>query len=108
MSEGVPTIVLMSGIIDLIEWRRARAAAAAAFPAAAEDGAADPEVVTRLDRAAERLFDLVSKALEVDGRLQPRVETELLAIMGELTVGLVSQAAVRAERLAKDLAAAAH
>jgi len=96
----------MSGIIDLIEWRRARDEAAADSPAAAEGGEPDPEVVARLDRAAERLFDLVSKALEVDGRLQPKVETELLAIMGELTVGLVSQAAVRAERLAKDLATA--
>ena len=97
----------MSGIIDLIEWRRARERNQDEPPA--EDAARsepDPAVVARLDRAAERLFDLVSKALEVDGHLQPKVETELLAIMGELTVGLVSQAAVRAERLAKDLAAA--
>jgi hypothetical protein len=34
------------------------------------------------------------------------VETELLAIMGELTVGLVTQAAKRAERLADHLARA--
>ncbi len=98
-------MVFVSGIIDLIEWRRARDEAAAVSAPSAEGGSPDPAVVARLDRAAERLFDLVSKALEVDGRLQPRVETELLAIMGELTVGLVSQAAVRAERLAKDLSA---
>ena len=96
----------MSGIIDLIEWRRAREDAAAASAPASDVAEPDPAVVGRLDRAAERLFDLVSKALEVDGHLKPKVETELLAIMGELTVGLVSQAAARAERLAKDLAAA--
>jgi hypothetical protein len=97
----------MSGIIDLIEWRRAREGNQDRPPAEDTAGSEpDPAVVARLDRAAERLFDLVSKALEVDGHLQPKVETELLAIMGELTVGLVSQAAVRAERLAKDLAAA--
>ena len=99
-------MVVMSGIIDLIEWRRAREDAAAASAPAGDAAEPDPAVVARLDRAAERLFDLVSKALEVDGHLQPKVETELLAIMGELTVGLVSQAAVRAERLARDLAAA--
>jgi hypothetical protein len=99
-------MVCVSGIIDLIEWRRARDLAAVASAPAAEGGGPDPAVVARLDRAAERLFDLVSKALEVDGRLQPRVETELLALMGELTVGLVSQAAGRAERLVKDLSAA--
>jgi len=95
----------MSGIIDLIEWRRAREGRH--DPPLADDAPGsepDPAVVARLDRAAEKLFDLVSNALEVDGRLQPKVETELLAIMRELTVGLVSQAAVRAERLAKDLA----
>ena len=63
-----------------------------------------PEVVARLDRAIERLHHLVSGVLESSGRLQPRVETELLAIMGELTVGLIPEAASRAERLADRLA----
>jgi hypothetical protein len=94
----------MSGIIDLIEWRRNRDDVQGQGPPTDAAGPEpDPAVVARLDRAAERLFDLVSKALEVNGRLQPRVETELLAIMGELTVGLVSQAASRAERLAERL-----
>ena len=60
--------------------------------------------MSRLDRAVERLHTLVSRALDSNGNLSPTVETELLAIMGELTVGLVPQAARRAERLADRLA----
>ncbi len=63
----------------------------------------DP-AVARLDRAVERLHGLVAGALDGRGRLTPGVETELLAIMGELTVGLIPEAADRAERLAARLA----
>src|SRR3989442_6200430 len=97
----------MSGIIDLIEWRRLREAPEGELqrrehaPGMPEP---DPRGVARLDRAAERLYELVSRALEATGRLEPGVETELLAIIGELTVGLVTQAARRAERLADQLA----
>ena len=48
---------------------------------------------------------LVSEHVGRGRRLGPSVETELLAIMGELTVGLVRQAAQRADRLAERLAA---
>jgi len=41
------------------------------------------------------------------GRLDPRVETELLAIIGEVSVGLVTEAASRAERLVGKLQARA-
>ena len=64
----------------------------------------DDPAVARLDRAVERLHGLVSGALDGRGRLTPGVETELLAIMGELTVGLIPEAANRAERLAARLA----
>ena len=99
----------MSGIIDLIEWRRLRETPEGE-PQRRENApgmpAPDPRGVARLDRAAERLYELVSRALDATGRLEPSVETELLAIMGELTVGLVTQAAKRAERLAEQLARA--
>ena len=64
----------------------------------------DDPAVARLDRAVERLHGLVSGALDGRGRLTPGVETELLAIVGELTVGLIPEAADRAERLATRLA----
>ena len=63
----------------------------------------DP-TVARLEVAIQRLHRVISLALDARGRLEPKVETELLAIMGELTVGLVTEAASRAERLADRLA----
>ena len=63
----------MSGIIDLIEWRRLREAPEGELqrrehaPGMPEP---DPRGVARLDRAAERLYELVSRALEATGRLQ--------------------------------------
>ena len=62
----------------------------------------------RLQQAVDRLSPLVSRALDAGGRLRPQAETELLAIMGELAVGLVDEAALRAERLAGSLASAEH
>jgi hypothetical protein len=92
----------MDGIVDLFEWRRRKAGEAAA----AGDGElpADP-TVERLERAIDRLAPLVNGTLEAGHQLQPRVETELLAIVGELTVGLVDEATSRAERLVKKLQA---
>ena len=57
----------------------------------------------RLERAVERLAPLVSGVLDVGGRRETRMETELLAMIGELTVGLVAEAAGRAERLTRRL-----
>ena len=88
----------MAQVLDFEEWLQRRAAGAT--------GPGVPRDVLRLDRAVQRLHALVSRALESSGRVQTKVETELLAIMGELTVGLVGEAAQRAERLAERLASA--
>jgi hypothetical protein len=112
----------MSSVVDLAAWKVRRhgtgpgleaglsAEDSTAFttvrrhPAFGQSAAADDLSVDRLDRAVQRLHALVSGALDACGRLQPRVETELLAIVGELTVGLTREAADRAERLADELA----
>ena len=93
----------MDGIVDLFEWRRRKTADATATGAGKSP--ADP-TVERLERAIDRLAPLVNGALDSGRQLQPRVETELLAIVGELTVGLVDEATSRAERLVKKLQAA--
>jgi hypothetical protein len=92
----------MSTIVDFAAWRRRRDPHEGLETE--DPGPQDPSV-TRLEAAIHRLHGLVSLALDGRGRLQPKVETELLAIMGELTVGLVPEAASRAERLADRLAA---
>ena len=101
----------MNEVADFAAWRRQRRAADGGVGGMATEGAAvvplplpDDPAVARLDRAVERLHGLVSGALDGRGRLTPGVETELLAIMGELTVGLIPEAANRAERLAARLA----
>jgi hypothetical protein len=97
----------MDSIIDLVAWRRRRHDDVDVGPAGAETpvtNAGEPSV-DRLERAVLKLHAVVSMALDAGGRLQPRVETELLAIMGELTVGLIGEAAVRAERLADRIVA---
>jgi hypothetical protein len=93
----------MSTVIDFAGWRSGRGGQSQGLTAGDTDGE-DP-LVTRLESAIHRLHGLVSLALDGRGHLQPKVETELLAIMGELTVGLVTEAASRAERLADRLAA---
>jgi hypothetical protein len=98
----------MSGVVDLAAWRRRRAPSgeleAPAEEAVDDIGAPDDPAVDRLDRAVQRLHALVSGEMGGRARLAPGVETELLAIMGELTVGLITEAADRAERLADRLA----
>jgi hypothetical protein len=92
----------MAKIVDLLEWARRREGLGAESESGnpPSDEAVSDETVARLERAIERLAPLVSRTLDAGERLQPKVETELLAIMGELTVGLVDEAARRAERLA--------
>ena len=101
----------MSDVADFAAWRRQRRVGDGDVDDMATEEAAvvslplpDDPAVARLDRAVERLHGLVSGALDGRGRLTPGVETELLAIMGELTVGLIPEAAERAERLATRLA----
>ena len=103
MSESIPRLVsVMDGIVDLFEWRRRRMAADAAT--SGPESPSDP-TVARLERAIDRLTPLVNGTLDAGRHLQPRVETELLAIVGELSVGLVDEATSRAERLVKKLQA---
>ncbi len=91
----------MDAVIDLEEWRRRREAVDS--PTSEE---VDQHVdLARLERAVERVHELVGMATDGGGRLGPAVETELLAILGELTIDLVGEAAARAERLAARLAA---
>lgn len=94
----------MDDVIDLAAWRRLRAVQAGAHPAGS-GGVESDRRVARLERAVDRLHSLISKAVDREGRLEGPVETELLAIMGQLTVGSVGDAASRAERLADRLAA---
>jgi hypothetical protein len=86
-------MLVMGSVVDLSVWLDARTGGA-------NGGGAD---VDRLEGAVERLYPLVLGALDRRGALAPRVETELLAVMGELTLGLVDEAATRAERLAGEL-----
>jgi hypothetical protein len=105
MSEVAGTIPTMDSIINLADWRRRREGEddTAGPPDGPDAESEDPSVI-RLEGAIQRLHGLVSLALDGRGRLETKVETELLAIMGELTVGLINQAATRAERLADRLA----
>jgi hypothetical protein len=92
----------MSSVIDFEAWRLRRVPGGDPFE---PDEASEDSTVARLEDAIQRLHRVISLALDGKGQLEPKVETELLAIMGELTVGLVTEAAFRAERLADRLAA---
>jgi hypothetical protein len=101
VSEAAFTILAMSTVTVLAEWRSRHAS---------EDEAlgevVDEQVdLARLERAVERVHELVGAATDTRGGLAPGIETELLAILGELTIDMVGEAAVRAERLAARLAA---
>ncbi len=89
-------------MIDLEAWRTRRELVVRPVPAA-EEREPSPEQdlpIRRLEAAIARLERLVSSGLH---RLGPRVESELLAITGAVSVGRVSEAADRAERLAEGL-----
>jgi hypothetical protein len=94
----------MSTVIDFATWR-SRKETGIGDDVQGDAPSEDPSV-RRLERAIQRLHGVISQSLDRAGRLQPKVETELLAIMGELTVGLIGEAASRAERLADRLASA--
>jgi hypothetical protein len=110
----------MDAIVDLLARRRTQtpladvdereaSAVVLAFPGlqAPSSEHENPEAMARLERAVDRLHDIVSRALLVRGRVEPRVETEMLAILGELAMDCVEDAAARAERLAQGLAGSA-
>ena len=79
----------MGEVINLSAWRE-------------RHGTADarPEALVRLERAVRRLDPAVAQVAAPDGTVDPRVETELLAITGAVSMGLTTEATQRAERLA--------
>jgi hypothetical protein len=82
----------MDTVVDLIQWRRTREAGPS-------------EELRRLEAAIQRLDQVASSTLDDGGQLEPWVETELLAIMGSLSMDLFDDAAARAEALADRLPA---
>jgi hypothetical protein len=90
----------MDAVIELAEWRRRREA----LESPAGEAVEEQVDLARLERAVERVHELVGGVADSAGRLTPVIETELLAILGELTIDLVPEAAARAERLAARLA----
>lgn len=79
----------MGRVIDLETWRIGRRTPPQSAP------------VRRLDAAVARLDPLVTAA-EQRG-LDPRTDTDLLAITGAISLGMFDEAARRAERLADRL-----
>ena len=63
--------------------------------------------VDRLERAMRRIERATGRPVGRAGRFGPEVETELLALVGQLSLGLVTEAADRAERVADQLGRAA-
>jgi hypothetical protein len=88
----------MGAVIDLVAWKERDRPAA-------EPPAGDP-ALGRLDRMFARLDPLLDD-VKRRGKREPQVETEILAITGALSLGLVEDAAARAERLAARLEARA-
>jgi hypothetical protein len=64
------------------------------------------EGLQRLDRAVGRIDRITNRVHDRGGRLAPDVETELLALLGQISLGMVAEAAARAERLADVLGSA--
>lgn len=63
----------------------------------------EADETARLERAVRRLDALTHRSLGRGTALRAGTETELLAIIGELSVGLIPEAAARAERLCQRL-----
>ncbi|HEY1329962.1 MAG TPA: hypothetical protein VGH10_00635 [Actinomycetota bacterium] len=60
--------------------------------------------IARLERAIARLDGATASILGRGARLDPETETALLAIVGEVSMGLLDEAAARSEDLATRLA----
>jgi hypothetical protein len=87
----------MGTVTDLRRWRAQRERTAAAHAVVTVDA------VRRLERAVRRLDPAVANVAAPDGTVDPRIETELLAITGAVSIGETDQALERAERLADRL-----
>jgi hypothetical protein len=84
----------MDNVIELRAWRQARSKPGA--------GSTDPSI-RRLEVAIARLERETAARFERSEKLEPALETELLAILGAVASDLVDEAADRAERLAAQL-----
>lgn len=82
----------MAEIIQLGAWRERREAERSA-----------PEAVERLERAISRLDGLLERVTGGAPKPDTRLETEMLAITGAISAGMVDRAAVLAEDLARRL-----
>jgi hypothetical protein len=87
----------MGTVTHLSVWREKRANAPASRSSVTIDA------VRRLERAVGRLDPAVAGIAASDGTVDPRIETELLAITGAVWMGETAKALERAERLADRL-----
>lgn len=90
--------------MDLEGWRARRRAgalprAAGGAPVVGAEASGPDGWIERLERAVARLEGLLPQAARPDGRLDRSLETEVLALIGELSTGLVGRAVLRADRL---------
>jgi hypothetical protein len=67
----------------------------------------DAVTIARLDRAVVSIDRATSRVAAKGGRLPPDIETELLALVGQISMGMIADAADRAERMARGLGGAA-
>ena len=93
----------MGQVIRIDRWRERAASGPDASPA--PDAQPDPSSVDRLEQAVQRLDRLTGGMLRSGDRLDPSTETALLAIVGEMSMGRVDEAAARTEDLVQRLAA---
>ncbi len=87
----------MGTVTDLTRWRAQRSRASVPHSPGTVDA------VRRLERAVRRLDPAVANVAAPDGTVDPRIETELLAITGAVSLGETDVALARAERLADRL-----
>ena len=76
-------------------------------PADPADAADPADPLCRLERAVNRIDEITAKIPPRGSGFGSSVETELLALVGEISLGLIEDAADRAERLASGLGGAA-
>lgn len=95
----------MGEVIDFERWSAERARGGGRPPRTMVEGWLDP-AVHRLDRAVTRIDRITTRVQARGGSLAPDVETELLALVGQISLGMVDEAASRAERLADVLGGA--
>ena len=86
----------MGQVVDLGRWRESR-------ESRDHRARVRPSAVRKLEQAVRRLDPAVEHVAAADGTVDPRIETELLAITGAVTRGLTDEALERAERLADRL-----